>query len=108
MSATTGKRRAGSARSVWLLATGLALAGCRAAPPPKEAPGPFVFQNSLWVNLHHFLRGEARRAARQAEPMLPLEDLSAEERRAWSDGLAAYRDLAGRDLLHDQGMVELL
>ena len=107
MSATR-KRRAGSARSVWLLATGLALAGCRAALPRAEAPGPFVFQNSLWVNLHHFLRGEARRAARKAEPILPLEALSAEERRAWSEGLAAYRDLAGRDLLRDQGMVELL
>jgi len=92
-------------RAVAVLAT--VLASCR-APAPDRAPRPaFVLQNSPWVNLHHFLRAEARRAARGAAPELALERLDARERAAWGAALAAYRGLAPRDLLHDEGMVVL-
>src|SRR5262245_40790111 len=79
-----------------------------AAPAPRVEPAPrFVFQSHAWVNLHHFLRAEARRQARGAELDLPLAELGDAERAAWTAALAAYRDLARRDLLFDPELVRI-
>ena len=68
----------------WLV---LVLAGC-AAPGEAVAPAlperAFVFQSHPWVNLHHFLRAEARRAARDAKVELAPESLPEGERVALS------------------------
>src|SRR5262245_19729833 len=83
------------------------VAGCRAPEAPDGHRPRFVFQNSFWVNLHHLLRAEARRATRGEESVLPVQDLWAEERTDWSAAVAAYRELGKRDLLFDEGMVAI-
>jgi hypothetical protein len=86
----------------------LALLGLACASPGQAAPAPrFVFRSSFWVNLHHFLRAEARRQGRGAELVQPLDSLAAPEREVWTAALDAYRPLAGRSLLFDQDLVRL-
>ena len=53
----------------------------------------FKFQNSFWVNLHHFVRAEARNSH-----LLPSSALSEDERAVWSMALGAYADLAKLNL----------
>jgi hypothetical protein len=90
------------------LAAVLALgAACAAPRAGAGAPQRFVFQNGFWNNLHHFLRAEARRATRQAELELPLAELAADERDAWSASLAAYQPLAQRSLLFDPELLAI-
>ena len=84
-----------------------ALLAC-AAPAPRVEPAPrFVFQSRAWVNLHHFLRAEARRQARGAALVQPLAELDPGEREAWTAALAAYCDLAQRNLLFDPELVRI-
>lgn len=72
-----------------------------------EAPPRFVFQNHFWVNLHHFLRAEARRRERGAALQQPLEALEAHERDSWERALEVYRPMAQRSLLFDEDMVRI-
>jgi hypothetical protein len=65
----------------------------------------FELRSGFWINLHHFLRGEARRGV-QVPPAVG-GPLTAEERRAWEGSLAIYKRLAERDLLFDDGMVKI-
>lgn len=94
----------------WLV---LVLAGCAAvesgAPVARGLPvePAFVFQSHPWVNLHHFLRAEARRAARGAKVDLAPQELSEGELVAWSAGLDAYAGFAQRSLLFDEELVAL-
>jgi len=67
----------------------------------------FIFQNNFWVNLHHFLRGEARRRSLNLPLELPLSKLSVNERAAWEAALDAYIDLAKRSLLFDAMLVRI-
>src|SRR5262245_68588 len=66
----------------------------------------FRFQNSFWVNVHHFVRGEQWRRAHNQALELPLESLSAAERAAWEGVLDAYKEMATRSLIADREMVE--
>ena len=86
---------------------------CASAAAPREASAPasaalpqpsrqlFEFHSHFWVNLHHFARAVARGMPAQAE-------LTAAERGSWDGGVALYRErYAERDLLFDQGMIEI-
>jgi hypothetical protein len=67
-----------------------------------DANSPFHFQNSFWVNLHHFVRSEARNSH-----VLPLSALREEERAAWTMALDAYADLAKQSLIFDERLVRI-
>lgn len=85
----------------------------------NSSPLPvFEFHSGFWLNLHHVLYQQARllaerpttrlqaNAAQPSGEMLSTEDLSAPERSAWTQALAAYEHfVATRDLLFDSGMV---
>ena len=85
----------------------LACASATHAPDKAPSRPRFVFQNGFWVNLHHFLRAEARRQERGAELALALATLDEEEREAWMRALDRYRPVAQRSLLFDEEMVRL-
>ena len=67
----------------------------------------FRFQDNFWVNLHHFLRSEARRRSSRTPPELPLTNLSAGERSAWESALGTYADLAKRSFIFDPTLVQI-
>ncbi|HEX6463013.1 MAG TPA: hypothetical protein VFZ98_01115 [Vicinamibacterales bacterium] len=67
----------------------------------------FRFQNNFWVNLHHLVRGEARRASLKLPLVVPLESLQPDERAAWSNALTAYKDLATKNLIFDRHLVAI-
>lgn len=60
----------------------------------------FSFHSNAWLNLHHFMRSAAR--GRPAP-----ETLSEDERKLWVEGVAFYKPYTSRDLLFDQGMVDI-
>jgi hypothetical protein len=86
---------------------GRATAPRRTHPLQHETPRLFVFQDNFWVNLHHFLRAEARRRERGAALVQPLETLDSPERDAWERALDVYRPLAQRSLLFDEDLVRV-
>jgi hypothetical protein len=62
----------------------------------------FVFQNSFWLNLHQFLRGEVYRRNVKAAPGLDPASLHEQDRAVWLGAMDAYSDLAKRDLVFDE------
>ena len=74
---------------------------------PSAAPRTltFTFQNNFWVNLHHVVRGDARRADLKLPVTVPLESLRPDERTAWSEALAAYADLSKLNLVFDDRLI---
>jgi len=96
-----------AARASGVLLASLLAQACAVAPQPPEARPRFVFQSHFWVNLHHFLRAEARRRERGVEPLQQLAPLAREEREAWTRALDVYRPLAQRSLLFDENMVAI-
>lgn len=76
-------------------------------PPLRAAETPFRFQNSFWVNLHHFVRGESHRRAFNAPPLMPVSALSEAERAAWTSALDAYAELANLDLVFDERLARI-
>src|SRR5258708_36267888 len=70
-----------------------------AAPPPARSM--FVFQNSIWVNLHQFLRGEIYRRRVNAPPGLDPASLSEGDRAAWASALDVYTGVSKQDLILD-------
>jgi hypothetical protein len=91
------------------LAVALVCVLAPAVERPQAAAGPvFQFQNSFWVNLHQFLRGEARRAVTRGSPRMGTGLLADAERIAWSRALGAYGDLAARDPLTDPTLVAII
>ncbi|MFL6263580.1 MAG: hypothetical protein ACJ76Y_28125 [Thermoanaerobaculia bacterium] len=70
-----------------------------------ETQAQFRFQDNFWVNLHHFVRAEARRRAFNAPPGMPASALSETEKTAWSLGVDAYADLAKLSLIFDERLV---
>jgi hypothetical protein len=85
-------------RYLLLLASVLAIAAIRPAAQPSSL---FAFHSNPWLNLHHF----ARASARGGFPA-PTQ-LSEEESRRWAAGIEAYKPYAARDLLLDDGMVDI-
>ena len=83
------------------------LVSCASTEEGTEPPPRFVFQSNFWVNLHHFLRAEVRRAERGAELGQPPAELRPDEREAWERALETYRPLARRSLLFDEGMTRI-
>jgi len=81
----------------------LALLGVLRPAPPLT----FHFQNNFWVNLHHVVRGDARRAGLTLPVTVPIESLQSAERTAWSDALTAYAGLTTRDLVFDPRLIAI-
>ena len=80
-----------------LLASVVAIATMRPAP---QSNALFSFHSNPWLNLHHFARASARGGP------VPT-GLSGEESRQWAAGVEFYKPYAARDLLFDDGMVEI-
>ena len=69
----------------------------------KPAPEPlthFAFYDNRWLNLHHLLRASARGGPAPT-------GLSDEDGQTWAASVAFYKRYADRDLLFDDGMVEI-
>jgi hypothetical protein len=77
-------------------------------PNAASAQGAtFEFHDGFWVNLHHLVRGEARRRGGATRLEQPLDELTADERAAWTAALDAYVDLARRDVVFDPELVRI-
>lgn len=59
-----------------------------------------TFHSNPWLNLHHYARAMARGGP---DP----KELSGEERATWTAGIDFYKPYAARDLLADQGMIDI-
>ncbi len=70
-----------------------------AAQPARASR--FVFQNSFWLNLHQFLRGEIYRARVKLPPGLDATTLSDVDRGRWASALETYAGVAKHDLVFD-------
>jgi hypothetical protein len=84
-------------RCLGLLLASVAIATMR---PAALSNALFSFHSNPWLNLHHFTRASARGGP------LPT-GLSDEESRQWSAGVEFYKPYAARDLLFDDGMVDI-
>jgi len=82
-----------------LFAALLVVAVASAFPAAQQKP-LFSFHSNAWLNLHHFIRSVARGGPAPA-------DLSEQERAQWTAGVEFYKPYVPRDLLFDQGMVEI-
>jgi len=80
-----------------LLASVVAIATMR---PAAQSTALFSFHSSPWLNLHHFARASARGGPAPA-------GLSDAESRQWAAGVEFYKPYAARDLLFDDGMVDV-
>lgn len=60
----------------------------------------FSFHSNPWINLHYFVRAVAR-----TQP--PRLDVPETERPRWTAAIDFYRSYAKRDLLFDQGMIDI-
>src|SRR5213592_3451092 len=80
-----------------LLASVVAIATMR---PAAQSNALFTFHSNSWLNLHHFARVSARGGPAPT-------DLSEEESRQWAAGVEFYKPYAARDLLSDDGMVDI-
>lgn len=89
-------------------AAAIVLAACLISnQPTRAATRSFVFQNNFWVNLHHLVRGEARRRSLHLPLVLAPDLLNAEEQRAWNRALDAYVELANKELVFDADLVRI-
>ena len=68
--------------------------------PAAQSNALFSFHSNPWLNLHHFVRASARGGA------VPT-GLSDEESRQWAAVVEFYKPYAARDLLFDDGMVNI-
>jgi hypothetical protein len=75
--------------------------------PLHSAESQFKFQDNFWVNLHHFVRAEARRRAFSQPLVMPAARLSEAERAGWTAAVDAYVDLAKLSLIFDQRLVRI-
>src|SRR5215475_7427777 len=93
-----------SKRLAVMFALATLLATSAAAQPRTNR---FVFQNSFWLNLQQFVRGEAYRRSVKAAPALDPATLSDTDRATWTAAVDAYADFARRDVLFDDTLREL-
>jgi hypothetical protein len=86
-------------------------AACTLAPAAERAQAAsapvFQLQNNFWVNLHEFLRGEARRVASRAMPRMGTGIFADAERITWSKALTMYADVAPRDPASEAALVSI-
>ncbi len=68
--------------------------------PAAQSNALFAFHSNPWLNLHHFARASARGGPAPT-------GLSEEESRQWAAGVELYKPYAARDLLRDDGMVDI-
>lgn len=80
-----------------VLASVVAIATMR---PVAQSNALFAFHSNPWLNLHHFARASARGGPAPT-------GLSEEESRPWAAGVEFYKPYAARDLLRDEGMVDI-
>jgi hypothetical protein len=80
-----------------VLASVVAIATMR---PAAQSKALFAFHSNPWLNLHHFARVSARGGPAPT-------GLSEEESRQWTAGVEFYKPYAARDLLRDDGMVDI-
>jgi hypothetical protein len=80
-----------------LLSSVVAIATTR---PAAQSNALFAFHSNPWLNLHHFARASARGGP------API-GLSEEESRQWAAGVEFYKPYAARDLLRDEGMIDI-
>ena len=80
-----------------LLASFVAIATMR---PAAQSNALFAFHSNPWLNLHHFARASARGGPAPT-------GLSEEESRQWTAGVEFYKPYAARDVLRDEGMVDI-
>jgi len=65
----------------------------------------FEFHSAIWVNLHHFIRAEARQRIYDQSQTQTQSQTSIAEDSAWTDAINFYiQNLAQRDLLLDKSM----
>jgi hypothetical protein len=84
-----------------------AAAGRLALRAQPAADSVFTFQNSFWVNLHHFLRGESRRRSVNEPLELAPADLGREQHSQWQRGLDVYAELIKLNLIFDKRLVAI-
>ena len=82
-------------------------AGLAQSAARGQSHSVFVFQDNFWVNLHHVLRGEARRRGHGLPLQLPLAELGLDEKTAWESALDAYQDLAKRAFIFDETLTRI-
>jgi hypothetical protein len=82
---------------ILLLASVVAIATPR---PAAQSHALFAFHSNPWLNLHHFVRMSARGGPAPT-------GLSEAESRQWAAGVEFYKPYAARDLLRDDGMVDI-
>src|SRR5690349_18282562 len=69
----------------------------------ERAPSAFLtLKSNLWVNLHHFVRAESRRASRKMALEFPVSALSNDEQMDWQKTLTYYQSYAEKSLLFDE------
>lgn len=78
-----------------------------AGGPVHPSEPAFRFQSNFWVNLHHFVRAEARRRSMGVALALPVEGLAEAERPEWNAALDAYVDLAKASLIFDERLIRV-
>jgi len=73
----------------------------RTRVPARAQPSAlFTFHSNPWLNLHHYVRLSARGGPAPT-------GLSPEESAQWTAGVEFYKPYAARDLLMDQGMIDI-
>lgn len=80
-----------------LLASLLAVAAGLTSAQQKPL---FSFHSNAWLNLHHYVRANARGGRGPAA-------LTDEQQRQWQQGVDFYKPYAARDVLRDAGMVAI-
>jgi hypothetical protein len=80
-----------------LLAILIGLASAFPAAQPKPL---FSFHSNPWLNLHYYVRAVARGGTAPT-------GLSPDEQTQWAAGVEFYKPYVARDLLFDQGMIDI-
>jgi hypothetical protein len=76
------------------------LVGAAAAFPAAQQKPLFSFHSNAWLNLHHFVRANARGGPAPT-------GLTPDEQKQWAAGVEFYKPYAARDVLRDNGMVAI-
>jgi hypothetical protein len=76
------------------------LVGIAVASPAAQQKPLFSFHSNAWLNLHHYVRSNARGGPAP-------NSLTEAERAQWAAGVEFYKPYAARDVLRDDGMVAI-